>query len=113
MISKNNSTKSPTYQRMRITLWLLSRNWAVNYWLSEISIKNLEKRIVNVEKQQSKLEYYNRCNNVKISGILNEVSDQKLKETTIRICKDYWIDVTTLDIKLSQTTTWKECNQEH
>ena len=34
--------------------------------------------IVNLEKQQSKLEQYNRQNNVEISWILNEVSDQNL-----------------------------------
>ena len=52
-----------------------------------------------LEKQQSKSEQYNRCNNVEISGISNEVSDQNLEEIVIGICKDYKIDVNSLDIE--------------
>ena len=35
--------------------------------------QNLQNRTVNLEKQQSKLEQYNRGNNVKVSRISNEV----------------------------------------
>ena len=52
-----------------------------------------------LEKQQSKSEQYNRCNNVEISGISNEVSDQNLEEIVIGICKDYKIEVNSLDIE--------------
>ena len=41
--------------------------------------RNLQNRIINLEKQQSKSEQYNRRNNVEISGISNEVSDQNLE----------------------------------
>ena len=34
--------------------------------------QNLQNQIINLEKQQSKSEQYNRCNNVEISGISNE-----------------------------------------
>ena len=34
--------------------------------------QNLQNQIINLEKQQSKSEQYNRCNNVVISGISNE-----------------------------------------
>ena len=61
--------------------------------------QNLQNRIISLEKQQSKSEQYNRCNNVEISGISNEVSDQNLEGTIIGICKDSGIDVNTLDIK--------------
>ena len=60
--------------------------------------QNLQNRIINLEKQQSKSEQYNRRNNVKLSGISNEVSDQNLEETVIGICKDSRIDVNSLDI---------------
>ena len=56
--------------------------------------QNLQNRIINLEKQQN-----NRRNNVEISGISNEISDQNLKETVIRICKDSGIDVSGLDIE--------------
>ena len=61
--------------------------------------QNLQSRIVNLEKQQSKSEQCNRQNNVEISGISNEVSDQNLEETVIGICKDSGIDVNTLDLE--------------
>ena len=59
--------------------------------------QNLQNRIINLEKQQSKSEQYNRRNNIKIPGISNEVSDQNLKETVIGIRKDSGIDVSGLD----------------
>ena len=59
--------------------------------------QNLQSRIVNLEKQQSKSEQYNRRNNIEISGISNEVSDQNLEETVIGICKVSGTEVNTLD----------------
>ena len=47
---------------------------------------------MNLEKQKSKTEQYNRQNDVEVSGISNEVSDQDLEETVIGICKDSEID---------------------
>ena len=61
--------------------------------------QNLQNRIINLEKQQFKSERYNRCKNVEISGIFNEVSDQNLEEIVIGICKDYKIEVNSLDIE--------------
>ena len=62
--------------------------------------QNLRNRIMNLEKQKSKTEQYNRQNDVEVSGISNEVLDQDLEETVIGICKDSEIDklVNTLDI---------------
>ena len=45
--------------------------------------QNLQNRIINLKKQQSKSEQYNRRNNVEISGISNEVSDQNPEQTVI------------------------------
>ena len=53
--------------------------------------QNLQNRIVNLQKQQSKSEQYNRRNSVEISGISNEC--------VIRIWKDSGIDVNSLDIE--------------
>ena len=62
--------------------------------------QNLQNRTMNLEKQKSKTEQYNRQNDVEVSGISNEVSDQNLEETVIGICKDSEIYklVNTLDI---------------
>ena len=57
--------------------------------------QNLQNRIINLEEQQSKSEKYNRRNNVEISGISNDVSDQNLEQ----ICKDSGIEVNPLDIE--------------
>ena len=62
--------------------------------------QNFQNRIINLEKQRSKSEQHNRPNNVRISGISNEVSDQNLEETVIRICKDSGIHVNSLDIEV-------------
>ena len=59
--------------------------------------QNLQNRIVNLEKQQSKSEQYNRCNNDEISEISNEHSDQNLEETVI--LKYFGIEVNLLDIQ--------------
>ena len=79
--------------------------------------QNLQNRIVNLEKQQSKLEQYNRGNNVKVSRISNEVWDQNLEETWIcNYNKNSGIDVNTLDIEGCHRPplgAWKECNQHH
>ena len=79
--------------------------------------QNLQNRTVNLEKQQSKLEQYNRGNNVKVSRISNEVWDQNLEETWIcNYNKNSGIDVNALDIEGCHRLplgTWKECNQHH
>ena len=63
--------------------------------------QSLQNRTINLEKQQLKSEQYNRHNKVKISGskYSNEVSDQNLEQTKIRICKDSGIDDNPLDIE--------------
>ena len=47
----------------------------------------LKNRIVNLEKELSKNEQYGRRNNVEISGIPNQISDQDLKENIVKICR--------------------------
>ena len=37
-------------------------------------------RVTELEKQQAKMEQYDRRNNVEISGISNEVSDENLEK---------------------------------
>ena len=60
---------------------------------------NPQNSIINLEKQQSKSEQCNRRNNVEISGISNEVSDQNLEQTLIGNRKDSGIEVNPLDIE--------------
>ena len=80
---------------------LVSTNERLN---SELTIvKNvdnvLKNRIVNLEKELSKNEQYGRRNNVEISGIPNQISDQDLKENIVKICKDSAINIALMDIE--------------
>ena len=59
----------------------------------------LKNRIVNLEKELSKNEQYGRRNNVEISGIPNQISDQDLKENIVKICKDSDINISLMDIE--------------
>ena len=59
----------------------------------------LENRIVNFEKQLSKNEQYGCRNNIKISGISNQIPDQDLEKNVIKICKDSDINVSSMDIE--------------
>ena len=60
----------------------------------------LENRIVNLEKQLSKNEQYGRQNNVKISGVSNEIPDQDLKENIVKIGKESDINIPHMDIEV-------------
>ena len=64
----------------------------------------LENRIVNLEKQLSKNEQYGRRNNVEISGILNQIPDQDLEESVVKICEDSDINISPMDIISTNTT---------
>ena len=46
---------------------------------------NLENRIVSFEKLQAKAEQYDRRNNVEISGMLNEITEDDLENNVTEI----------------------------
>ena len=56
-------------------------------------------RVTELEKQQVKVEQCSRRNNVEISGISNEVSDENLEKKKIDICKESGIDLNPYDIE--------------
>ena len=56
-------------------------------------------RVTELEKQQAKMEQYSRRNDVEISGISNEVSDENLEKKVIDICKESGIDLNPYDIE--------------
>ena len=59
----------------------------------------MEKHITALEKLQAKVEQYNKRNNVEISGISNELSDNDFEEEVIGICKDSDFVITSSDIE--------------
>ena len=80
---------------------LVSTNERLTSELSVVKNVNniLENRIVNLEKQLSKNEQYGRHNNVEVSGISNDISDQDLEDNIVKICKDSDINISSKDIE--------------
>ena len=59
----------------------------------------LEERIINLQKNQAKVERDSRRNNVELSGIPNSICDEDLENTVINFCKESGIDVDARDIE--------------
>ena len=80
---------------------LVSTNERLTSELSVVKNVNntLENRIVNLEKQLSKNEQYGCRNNVEVSGISNDISDQDLEDNIVKICKDLDINISSKDIE--------------
>ena len=65
------------------------------------NVNNIFKnRIINLENRLSKNERYGPQNNVEISGISNEISDQDLAENITKICKDSGISISVWILKV-------------
>ena len=60
----------------------MTENGKISSQLMVVSNLNtlLVTRVIELEKQQAKMEQYSRRNNVEISGISNEVSDENLEK---------------------------------
>ena len=69
---------------------LMTENGKISSQLMVVSNTNtlLITHATELEKQQAKMEQYSRRNNVEISGISNEVSDENLEKKVIDICKE-------------------------
>ena len=80
---------------------LVSTNEKLTSELSVVKNVNniMENKIVHLEKQLSKNEQYGRRNNVKLSGISNDISDQDLEENIVKICRDLDINISPMDIE--------------
>ena len=58
----------------------------------------LQKRVIELEKSQTKAKQYSRRNNVEISGIPHEILNN-LEDKVIDICKDAGIEIGHMDIE--------------
>ena len=59
----------------------------------------LQKRVIELEKSQTKAKQYSRRNNVEISGIPHEILDNNLEDKVIDIYKDAGIEIGHMDIE--------------
>ena len=55
--------------------------------MKNLNVK-LEERIISLEKNQAFSEQYSRCNNIKLSSILNDIPEDNLEKVEIDICYD-------------------------
>ena len=69
----------------------MTENGKISSQLMVVSNLNtlLVTRVIELEKQQAKMEQYSRRNNVDISGISNEVSDENLEKKVIDIYEEH------------------------
>ena len=79
---------------------LMTENGKISSQMMIVSTANilLVTCVTELEKQQSKVKQYSRRNNVEISDISNEVSDESLEKKVIDICKESGIHLNPYDI---------------
>ena len=79
----------------------MTENGKISSQLMVVSNVNtlLITRVTELEKQQGKMEQYNRRNNVEISVISNEVSDENLEKKVIDISEESGIELNPYDIE--------------
>ena len=59
----------------------------------------LQKRIINLKKNQTKWKQYSRRDNVELSGMSDSICDEDLENTVVNDCKESGIDVDARDIE--------------
>ena len=60
---------------------------------------NLKKNVKSLENQILKDKQYNCCNCIEFACIPNTISDDKLEESIVEICKDICISISEMDIE--------------
>ena len=86
-------------------------------------IINLEKKVISLEENSNSLEQYGRRNNLEITGIPDDVDDQKLEEKVIEILDKIDVNVSSKDVEAchrigksknsSKTTIVRFVNRKH
>ena len=59
----------------------------------------LEEQIISLERSQAKSQQYSQCNNIELSGILNDIPEDNLERVVIDICHDSDLEIEPKDIK--------------
>ena len=59
----------------------------------------LEKRIISLEKNQTKSEKYSRRNNIELSSIPNDIPEDNLEKVMTDICHDSGLEIEPKDIE--------------
>ena len=67
--------------------------------LHRAKCSKLENKIVSLESSINQVEQYGRRNNIVISGIPDDISDNDLESTVVDIMKDVDVDINSSDIE--------------
>ena len=71
--------------------------------LHRAKCSKLENKIVSLESSINQIEQYGRRNNIVISGIPDDISDNDLESTVVDIMKDVDVDINSSDIEACQS----------
>ena len=71
--------------------------------LHRAKCSKLENKIVSLEPSINQVEQYGRRNNIAISGIPDDISDNDLESTVVDIMKDVDVDINSSDIEACQS----------
>ena len=64
-----------------------------------MKVKNLENKFMSLEINGNHLEQYGKRNNLKITGIPDDVSDENLEEKVIQVLSEIQVSVSSSDIE--------------
>ena len=64
-----------------------------------MKVKNLENKVMSLEINGNHLEQYGKRNNLEITGIPDDVSDENLEEKVIHVLSEIQVNVSSSDIK--------------
>ena len=62
-------------------------------------VNNLENKVISIEISGNHLEQYGRRNNLEITGIFDDVSDQNLESKVVEVLNEIQVDVSRSDIE--------------
>ena len=70
-----------------------------------LKVNNLEIKVMSLEINRNHLEQYGRRNNLKITGISDNVSDANLEEKVIQVLSEIQVNVSSSDIEACHRTS--------
>ena len=64
-----------------------------------MKVNNLENKVMSLEMNGNHLEQYGRRNNLEITGIPDDISDENLEEKVIQVLSESQVNVSSSDVE--------------
>ena len=64
-----------------------------------MKVNNLENKVMSLEMNGNHLEQYGRRNNLEITGIPDDISDENLEEKVIQVLSEIQVNVSSSDVE--------------